>query len=372
MAPKKEPVLGTCHLPISKMAHDQEQNPLCWAFAASTLVRSALRNITGYPIPAHEVLVNELIKNFGGDCGQFVSHAIQHLISELKLPLKHVEVASSELEPYLSDNDRAVAASVKWKKTQYKRFHWFFQQSPDGVLNEQDFGPRDEKEAGSAHAVIICGFTPGSDGHFLLKNSWGSGWGDEGQFRVDKTLLKTFMIQSLDAVAVDESKLSADLWSRNLKVPLEELLSMSLNELKEWVRSRGMGPEKGPRGGELWKEAFPPSGRQRDIIAGLIRRTGGDVIKQVRDHATWLERELRAARRQLEDLSTAMDKVKLERQHSSKRHASVEEKQAQEIQRLRTENRMLKRKTRELGIENLALKHMLYGPRSRPMSSVQA
>ncbi|CAG9840526.1 unnamed protein product [Diabrotica balteata] len=50
--------------------------------------------------------------------------------------------------------------------------HWMHY--TDGIFNKTDCGPH-------SHAVVAVGYT---DEYILLKNSWGSSWGENGYIRI--------------------------------------------------------------------------------------------------------------------------------------------------------------------------------------------
>lgn len=67
----------------------------------------------------------------------------------------------------------------------YESFYDFFNQNPTGVYSDRVRPPNDRPTGG--HAVDIVGWgTEESTGVFywLIRNSWGAGWGDNGYFRM--------------------------------------------------------------------------------------------------------------------------------------------------------------------------------------------
>jgi KDEL-tailed cysteine endopeptidase len=52
-----------------------------------------------------------------------------------------------------------------------------FQSYTSGIINDPRCGTTLD------HAVLLVGY---GDGYWLLKNSWGTGWGDHGFFKIVK------------------------------------------------------------------------------------------------------------------------------------------------------------------------------------------
>ena len=77
---------------------------------------------------------------------------------------------------------------------QWKRFRDFFKNNKDGILLKRDIGSqRKMKVTGHAVVAVREGFTRDKSGnvkgHWVIKNSWGSGAGHGGFFKIAKGAL---------------------------------------------------------------------------------------------------------------------------------------------------------------------------------------
>lgn len=67
--------------------------------------------------------------------------------------------------------------------TLYSSFYLFFERTPTGVFKESDKPPNETAIGG--HAINLVGWgTDNGTFYWLVKNSWGPTWGDNGYFRI--------------------------------------------------------------------------------------------------------------------------------------------------------------------------------------------
>jgi len=111
---------------------------------------------------------------------------------------------------------------------------WFYYVS--GVM-DTDFC--DKAPSSGAHATSCVGYEPDGD-YFICKNSWGTGWGEEGYFRVrmgacDSTgywrytvgLIEELQYTQAPATAQDEVKAPTPTWKDILKKKIRQLLGIA-------------------------------------------------------------------------------------------------------------------------------------------------
>ena len=94
-----------------------------------------------------------------------------------------------------------------------------------------------------------------------------------------------------------------------------ELLTMRVDEVRQWARSNGMGPDSTPRGREMWAEKFGRN-TKASIIAGVL--------------GVSLEKQLEEAREELTALQANHGVLLAVRQASHSRHE--EEMAAREVE----------------------------------------
>jgi C1A family cysteine protease len=181
---------------------DQGQCGSCWAFATAAALESQV--LLSQNTPGTDLNLSEqvLVSCGGaGDCGGgYISYASDY-IRNTGLPLE-------SCYPYTAKNGSCGNACDTWQSNTYQisNWHWVSTSSPtlDGLKNALfQYGPLVttlrvysdffyyrsgvySHSSGSyqgAHAVLIVGYDdPGQ--YFIVKNSWGTGWGESGYFKI--------------------------------------------------------------------------------------------------------------------------------------------------------------------------------------------
>lgn len=73
----------------------------------------------------------------------------------------------------------------------YKSFYDFFQQNPGGVYSQEYMNNYQNDEEVGGHAISIIGWGTDSEtnlDYWLIRNSWGPYWGENGVFKVEKVM----------------------------------------------------------------------------------------------------------------------------------------------------------------------------------------
>lgn len=220
-------------VPASIPAHDQGKEPLCYAYACATAIRSAAVSASTEELEPHEDLVRAMAKRFAGghDKGGKKGAGGRGRGGSSAPPARMVDVLRAFCTPdrgvscrEIDRTDLAMIASLRDGRAVVAEFHlddeeWaaldlFFERRPTGVLTRGQFQeerpktPRGGKDWNSrtrrrrktlsvrvSHAVVVTGYEAASGRRTLpvltAKNSWGPGFGDMGYFRFEAGALPT-------------------------------------------------------------------------------------------------------------------------------------------------------------------------------------
>uniref|UniRef100_A0A1I8I0H8 ribonuclease H n=1 Tax=Macrostomum lignano TaxID=282301 RepID=A0A1I8I0H8_9PLAT len=161
----------------------QRQSELtCYAVASATVMHLSMLRVVGRDggYPDFFQLRDEIVTQFGQRRARTVE-VLRTVCPEYRLQCKEVDERAA-LDAVIAK--RPVVARFHLTKSEWGSFRQFFKQNPEGILTQSDLtgglGARGDSEL-FGHAVVLMSF----DRHSLrLMNSWGSGWGDGGFFRV--------------------------------------------------------------------------------------------------------------------------------------------------------------------------------------------
>jgi C1A family cysteine protease len=193
------------HRSFFRAARDQGNCGSCWAFAVTGTVEGAYNKsakkeqLTDYLSPQQMVDCDK--KNYGCDGGDVIS-AFNYVTSkglsyEKSYGYTEIQGACKKVKP---SPIKSKTVSVKFcsnyrnKKCSRKAINDLLNQGPltvgiDGSENLQSYssGIYDAPCAEDNHAVILVGYankSDKSDGYLLVRNSWGTKWGENGYVRV--------------------------------------------------------------------------------------------------------------------------------------------------------------------------------------------
>ncbi len=179
---------------------DQGNCGSCWAFATTAALESNVLIVNG--ISALNLAEQILLSCSGaGSCnGGYIDRA-SNFIRDTGLP-------SESYYPYTATNGQCSSALTGWQNTasQISSWHWVTTTSPtvDAIKNDLNtYGPLVttmdvysdfyyysggiyQYTSGTyqgGHAILIVGYDDTGQ-YFIVKNSWGSGWGESGYFRI--------------------------------------------------------------------------------------------------------------------------------------------------------------------------------------------
>jgi len=183
---------------------DQLSCGSCWAFSSIAAVEALLAIQSGTPSTfldlSEQILVSCATSNQGCSGGY---------MGETACFLKNPGSAVEQCYPYQGSNGSCSLACANWQASAYTIEHYqSVSRSVSGLKAALQYGPlavgmdvfQDFDNYGSGiyeygwgsalggHAVLLVGYvdTPGQygGGYFIVKNSWGTSWGEVGYFRI--------------------------------------------------------------------------------------------------------------------------------------------------------------------------------------------
>lgn len=100
---------------------------------------------------------------------------------------------------------KPVLVAFELDASQWSTFTQLFRDKPICVLEHLSNSVAPSKTTG--HAVVVYGQSINEKGpYWILRNSWGSDWGDSGTFRISKSYLSTLNPHFLDIVVIESTK----------------------------------------------------------------------------------------------------------------------------------------------------------------------
>ncbi|MEA5113541.1 MAG: C1 family peptidase [Geobacteraceae bacterium] len=199
---------------------DQGQCGSCWAFAAAAAMES--RFLISNSRPGYDLNLSEqvLVSCGGaGTCnGGYIDYASNY-IRDMGLPLE-------TCYPYITANGICSSACGNWQAIGYRISAWRYISATVSALKSalNTYGPlvttfdvysdfyayssgiytRTSTTYEGGHAVLLVGYDD-SNQCFIVKNSWGTGWGESGYFRISYTEVSTLTNFGHDTIAYESA-----------------------------------------------------------------------------------------------------------------------------------------------------------------------
>ena len=170
------------NLEINKFkAEDQKDLKTCYANAIATIICFASSRIYSKEKKKLEFIkIRDRIQNKYGINGAHMITVLIEIIGEYRLRYEFKDEKDAKIAII---NTRPCLAVFKLTKTQWQNFRDFFKLNPKGILTKEIINKqKGYDEDGESHCVIL---THISKKYLKFLNSWGTGWGDNGYFKVE-------------------------------------------------------------------------------------------------------------------------------------------------------------------------------------------
>jgi len=186
----------------------------CWAFAMTGALESYVLRMQNRPGQDLDLSEQVMLSCSGaGSCGGGI--LFPRFLAKTGLPVESAY-------PYAGTKSACGGAAPGWEQSTYKIAHWGFvwdtvKQIKSALVNygplptsmrvHEDFmdyksgvySYTSGKSIGG-HAVLLVGYDD-AEQCFIVKNSWGPGWGEDGFFRIDYSELRSRVLFGLVTVA---------------------------------------------------------------------------------------------------------------------------------------------------------------------------
>ncbi|KAG5752155.1 hypothetical protein H9Q70_005209 [Fusarium xylarioides] len=175
------------HLTIRGRPTDQGQRGICYAHAVASVIHMALLRIVSRAggIPSFNEIRDRILSSYPEtEDGQYVTEVLLDA-SIWYRPLHFQEVDEEGAREAVLQR-RPVLATFGLSEKGWDTFGDHFDESSamrNAVLTEAQMAPNFDKKYDGGHAVVLVSCSPNS---LTFLNSWGSSWGDNGMFEIEK------------------------------------------------------------------------------------------------------------------------------------------------------------------------------------------
>ncbi|KAF3100412.1 hypothetical protein TWF102_005291 [Orbilia oligospora] len=161
---------------------DQGNRGICWAHATASVIHLASSRVHGRKVPDFLEIRSNVLQLFGGDTsGQATRDVLAKVCPLYRLHCKEVNEVEARAAIY---SRRPVVATFRLDESRWNRFADFYRRTctPSATLTGADMRVAPQGEV-VGHAVVLVRC---DDTSLTFMNSWGTSWGNNGFFTIDK------------------------------------------------------------------------------------------------------------------------------------------------------------------------------------------